>query len=59
MAQQIELAPARVGSNLHDDRGAGSPAKAVSGYSLKRIAGTLIVALLFASGVIFGLQLYC
>ena len=33
MAQQVELAPARVGSNLHDDRGAGSPAKAVSGYS--------------------------
>ena len=56
MAQQIEMAPPRAGSKLHDGRATGSPRKAVSGYSLKRVAGTLIVALLFALGVIFGLR---
>jgi membrane fusion protein, multidrug efflux system len=56
MAQQIEIAPAGVGSHLHDGRGAGSPRKAVSGYSLKRVVGSLLMALLFALGVIFGLR---
>jgi membrane fusion protein (multidrug efflux system) len=56
MAQQIEIAPAGVGSHLQDGRGAGSPRKAVSGYTFKRVAGTLLVALLFAVGVIFGLH---
>jgi membrane fusion protein (multidrug efflux system) len=56
MAQQIEIAPAGVGSHLHDGRGAGSPRKAVRGYSLKRVVGSLLMALLFAFGVIFALR---
>jgi membrane fusion protein (multidrug efflux system) len=55
MAQQVELAPAGARSQLRDGRGAGAPGKAKSSYSAKRVFTTLVVALLFALGVIVGL----
>jgi len=56
MAQQVELAPSRVRPQARDDRGVGAPREATKTYSAKRVITTLAVALLFASGVIFGLQ---
>jgi membrane fusion protein (multidrug efflux system) len=56
MAQQIEMAPAGASTQFRDGGVADSPRRAVRSLSLKRVAGTLIVALLFACGVIFGLR---
>jgi membrane fusion protein, multidrug efflux system len=55
MAQQIELAPAGPHSRTRDGRGAGSTGNATRSYSAKRVLTTLVVALLFAAGVIVGL----
>jgi membrane fusion protein (multidrug efflux system) len=54
MAQQIELAPAAARPQMRDDRGAEKPRKAITIYSTKRVVTTLLVALLFAFGVIVG-----
>src|SRR5580704_11846565 len=53
MAQQIELAPAAARPQMRDDRGAEKPRRAII-YSTKRVVTTLLVALLFAFGVIVG-----
>ncbi len=54
MAQQIELAPSGARSQLRDGREAKAPRKSTSAYSVRRIATTLVLALLFALGVIVG-----
>jgi membrane fusion protein (multidrug efflux system) len=56
MAQQVELAPSGVRSPARDDRSAGTPSKATRSYSARRVITTLAVALLFAAGVVVGLN---
>jgi membrane fusion protein, multidrug efflux system len=56
MAQQVELAPSGVRTQARDDRSAGVPSKAIRTYSARRVFTTLAVALLFAAGVVLGLN---
>src|ERR1700677_3491844 len=56
MAQQVELAPSGVRSPARDDRSAGKPSKATRSYSARRVITTLVVGLLFAGGVVAGLN---
>jgi membrane fusion protein (multidrug efflux system) len=58
MAHQVELAPAGVGSRLHDGKGQVGAVKAKSSYSAKRVVTTLVVALLFTLGVLFALSYF-
>jgi membrane fusion protein (multidrug efflux system) len=56
MAQQVELAPSGVRPQARDDRSAGAPSKVIRSYSARRVITTLAVALLFAAGVVLGLN---
>jgi membrane fusion protein (multidrug efflux system) len=56
MAQQVELAPSGVRSQTRDDRSVVAPGKAIRSYSARRVITTLAVALLFAAGVVAGLN---
>jgi membrane fusion protein, multidrug efflux system len=56
MPQQIELAPAEVHAPMRDSRVAGTPSKARRTYSIKRLATTLVVTLLFVLGVLAALN---
>jgi membrane fusion protein (multidrug efflux system) len=56
MPQQIELAPAGAHAPVRDSRVAGTPSKAKRTYSIKRTTTTLVVALLFALGVLAALN---
>ncbi|MBV9130935.1 MAG: HlyD family secretion protein [Verrucomicrobia bacterium] len=55
MAQQVELATAEARSPMRDARGTGAPVRAKSTRSAKRQVFTVVVALLYALGVIVGL----
>jgi membrane fusion protein (multidrug efflux system) len=54
MAQQVELAPAGVGSGLREGKVVGTAGKPTRSYSAKRVVTTVVVALLFTLGVIVG-----
>src|ERR1700688_971698 len=56
MAQQTELASPGSRSQIRDDRDAGTPNRVRYTYSVKRVVMTLGVALLFAAGVLCGLN---
>jgi membrane fusion protein (multidrug efflux system) len=56
MVQQTELAPPGSRSQIRDDRDAGTRNRVRNTYSVKRVVMTLGVALLFALGVICGLN---
>ena len=56
MAQQVELAPAGVGSGLREGKVVGTAGKPTRSYSAKRVVTTVVVALLFTLGVIVGLN---
>jgi membrane fusion protein, multidrug efflux system len=57
MAQQIELAPAEAPTRqTRDERRTEAPARAARKYSFRRVATTIVVALLFSAGVILVLM---
>jgi len=58
MAQQVELAPAEAHLPNRHGRGTGTSQGAKRTYSAKRIVFTLVLALLYGTGVIFGLRYF-